>query len=300
MRVLFLVLLSLASVSSIIARPYSTLLTIIESNKEDFTRELAEVNKQAKRFLRQYDFNALAEPNEERGFSGMNKAGDVLKKADDLIGKAKIPANLNAAVEKAAMKADDVAPAAVKVAAPYPKDLSSATMKQIQKVEQLRAKDLATYTKKTSDGMRRKIEPFPGIKIAPEKYLGSHVGRQVQRYADDDVTRLLSSAVISRSPKEGGGDVLLISSSKPKKNDWFLPKGGWDKGEVIETAALREVIEEGGVNGQLEHSLGQFSDSGHIYYAYKMKAGTIYDDWAESVRYRLWVSYDDAIKLLVK
>ncbi|KAF4040260.1 NUDIX domain-containing protein [Phytophthora infestans] len=247
------------------------------SNEEDSTRELTEVNKQAKRFLRQYDINELAEPNEERGFSGMNKADDVLKKADDLIGKAKIPASLNTAVEKAAMMADDVAAAAVKVAAPYPKDLSSATMKQIQKVEQLRAKDLATYTKKSSGGMRRKIKPFPGIKIAPEKYLGSHVERQVQRYADDDVTRLLSSAVISRSPKEGGGD---------------------DKGEDIEKAALREVIEEGGINGQLAHSIGTFSDSGHVYYAYKMKAGTIYDDWAESVRYRLWKAkeMDELIK----
>ncbi|KAI9990736.1 hypothetical protein PInf_018294 [Phytophthora infestans] len=32
--------------------------------------------------------------------------------------------------------------------------------------------------------------------------------------------------------------------------------------------------------------------------AFLMISDTIYDDWAESIRYRLWVSYDDAIKLL--
>ncbi|KAG3143663.1 hypothetical protein PC128_g24536, partial [Phytophthora cactorum] len=39
-------------------------------------------------------------------------------------------------------------------------------------------------------------------------------------------------------------------------------------------------------------------DKKYRYYAYKMKAKTVYDDWSESVRYRLWVSYEDAIKIL--
>eukprot|EP00644_Phytophthora_capsici_P008946 jgi/Phyca11/14147/fgenesh1_pg.PHYCAscaffold_6_\ len=210
---------------------------------------------------------------------------------------------MNAAVEKVTTMADDIAAVAKTVAKTYPEGLSKGTLAQIKEVEQLRLKDIATYTKKTGDGMRRKISPFPGMKIAPKKYLESHVGRNMQLYGDDG-SRLMSSAVVSRSAKDGGGDVLLISSSNPQKNDWLLPKGGWDKGEDIQSAALREVVEEGGVNAKLLHSLGDYKftqgDKAYTYYAYKMKAGTVYDDWAESVRYRLWVSYEDALKLLAK
>ncbi|POM68806.1 Hypothetical protein PHPALM_14984 [Phytophthora palmivora] len=67
---------------------------------------------------------------------------------------------------------------------------------------------------------------------------------------------------------------------------------------------MREVIEEGGVNAQLLHGLGKskFSegDKKYTYYSYMMKSSTVYDDWAESARYRIWVSYDDAIALLAK
>lgn len=77
-------------------------------------------------------------------------------------------------------------------------------------------------TKKTKDGMHRDIEPFP----AP--ILTSHTGREDQLYAKDG-TRLLSCSVVSRSAKEGGGNVLLISSSNPTKKDWLLPKGAGTK-----------------------------------------------------------------------
>ncbi|KAL3657131.1 hypothetical protein V7S43_017925 [Phytophthora oleae] len=259
---------------------------------------------QAKRYLRQYDLETLTVPDsdkEERQF--VDKVDDLVKVADDFIAKAKIPTKLNAAVQKVTTTADDVAAVAKTIVKKYPEGLSKGAIAQIEEVELLRVKDIATYTKKTGDGMRRKILPFDGMKTAPKKYLESHVGRDMQLYGDDG-SRLMSSAVVSRSAKDGGGDVLLISSSNPKKNDWLLPKGGWDKGEDIQNAALREVVEEGGVNAKLLHSLGDFKfkegEKAYTYYAYKMKAGTVYDDWAESVRYRLWVSYEDALKLLAK
>ncbi|OWZ12981.1 RxLR effector protein [Phytophthora megakarya] len=129
----------------------------------------------------------------------------------------------------------------------YPKGLSSGTMDQIRNVEKMRLSDLTTYVKVNGKSLRKKIPAFDGIKIAPEKYLGSNHGREgVQRLTKDN-KRKLSAAVVSRPQELGGGDVLLISSSNPTKNDWLLPKGGWDKGEDIQHAALREVIEEGGV-----------------------------------------------------
>ncbi|POM76494.1 RxLR effector family protein [Phytophthora palmivora] len=276
MRVLSLVsLISLVSAASGFATSETTGITQVKLDPERWTHDLAGTHKQVKRSLRQYDFTKLSEStsnHEERGF--VDKIDDVVTKMDDVIGKATIPTNLNAAVEKAVEKATmtayDLAAVAKTIAAKYPKDLSAEAMKQIQKIEELRLKDVVTYSKET-------------------------VGRGKQRYEHDK--RLLSSAVISRPVNEGGGDVLFISSSK-KKYGWILPKGGWDEGEKIEMAALREVIEEGGVNAKLLHNIGDFSDEGHKYYAYMMRSDTVYDDWAESVRYRLWVSYEDAIKLL--
>nr|QMU24834.1 PaRXLR10 [Phytophthora agathidicida] len=131
----------------------------------------------------------------------------------------------------------------------YPKELSYPTLKQIAKVEVQRVDDIAVYSKKTGTSMRRSM-PQEGILVAPEKFMAAHVGRDMQRYEsfkDGSKYRLLSASVISRDTKQGGGDVLLISSSNPTKNEWLLPKGGWDKGEDIETAAMREAIEEGGV-----------------------------------------------------
>ncbi|RAW21369.1 hypothetical protein PC110_g22190 [Phytophthora cactorum] len=300
-------LMRLISLATLIAIVSSCATSSAASNSLTLLSSRAHASNH-KRSLRQNDFNELSATevsNEERNIVKVDKVDDIVTKVDDAFGKMhvqKLPANLNAAVEKAVMTADDIAAVAKKISAKYPKGLSESTMTQIKKVEEQRLKDLATYSKDTADGMRRKIEPFPGIKIAPKEYLGSHIGRDMQRYGNDNA-RLLSCNVISRPKEQGGGDVLLISSSNPNKNDWLLPKGGWDKGEDIEKAAWREAIEEGGVNGKLTAALGKITfknkdDKKYRYYAYKMKAKTVYDDWSESVRYRLWVSYEDAIKML--
>ncbi|POM76161.1 RxLR effector family protein [Phytophthora palmivora] len=190
MRVLSLVaLITLVSATLGSATSETTGIAHVKPNSN---RELAGTHKQVKRSLRQYDFNELAEPtshHEERGAMA-HQLDDIVTKVDDVIGKAKFPTNLNAAVEKAAMTADDMAAVAKTIAAKYPEGLSVATMKQIQKVEQLRLKDVATYSKETGKSMRRVIEPFEGIKIAPPNYLESHVGRGDQLY--ENGKRLLS------------------------------------------------------------------------------------------------------------
>ncbi|KAG3184444.1 hypothetical protein PC128_g13742 [Phytophthora cactorum] len=152
--------------------------------------------------------------------------------------------------------------------------------------------------------MRRKITPFAGMELPDPKYLVSHVGHDMQRFDKKRWSRLLSSAVVMRTNEQGQHQIVFLSSSNPKKGDFLLPKGGWDKGEDIKKAALREVIEEGGVNAQLAHGLGKvkFEDAGkkYTYFAYLMKANKIYDDWAESIRYRLWVSLDEAEVMLAR
>ncbi|KAG2919436.1 hypothetical protein PC115_g10129 [Phytophthora cactorum] len=142
------------------------------------------------------------------------------------------------------------------------------------------------------------------MELPDPKYLVSHVGHDMQRFDKKRWSRLLSSAVVMRTNEQGQHQIVFLSSSNPKKGDFLLPKGGWDKGEDIKKAALGEVIEEVGVNAQLAHGLGKvkFEDAGkkYTYFAYLMKANKIYDDWAESIRYRLWVLLDEAEVMLAR
>ncbi|GMF16643.1 unnamed protein product [Phytophthora lilii] len=196
-------------------------------------------NQPSKRSLRWRD----QEDGEEREIGQLNA---LVEKADDVLARAthSSPKVKNSAWQ--IVKYDNMA-ATVNVLKKYPQGLDSKTMAQLAKVEEQRAKDVAflkKMSKKKPDGLLRPMEITPDMKVAP--VLNSHVGRHQQLFADDG-SRLLSCVVVSRPAKEGGGDVLLISSSNPNKQEWLLPKGGWDKGESIHKAAWREAMEEGGV-----------------------------------------------------
>lgn len=57
------------------------------------------------------------------------------------------------------------------------------------------------------------------------------------------------------------------------------------------------------VTGPLDRFLGKFNfynkhGASRTTYAFMMKAETMYDNWAESVRYRVWVSRDMAALIL--
>lgn len=51
-----------------------------------------------------------------------------------------------------------------------------------------------------------------------------------------------------------GNAVLLL---KKYNGDWVLPKGRLEKGETFVTAALREVLEESGVRGEILEYIGE-------------------------------------------
>lgn len=99
--------------------------------------------------------------------------------------------------------------------------------------------------------MRREIEPYPGMKVAPT--LTSNIGRADQRFTADG-GRMTECAVVTRPKSEGGG-FLLISTSKLDRQEFTLPKGGWDHGESVHRATRREVREEGGVRLQFSYFL---------------------------------------------
>ena len=68
-------------------------------------------------------------------------------------------------------------------------------------------------------------------------------------------------AVISIVPRDG--KVLMIRrSTELGYGLWGLPGGYVDRGEVVERAAAREVLEETGLEIEIEGLLGLFSESG--------------------------------------
>lgn len=62
---------------------------------------------------------------------------------------------------------------------------------------------------------------------------------------------LAAGAVVVR--KDNGGEVLLVH--RPKYDDWAWPKGKQEPGEHITTTAVREVLEETGVEIRLDRPL---------------------------------------------
>ncbi|KAF1776167.1 NUDIX hydrolase domain-like [Phytophthora cactorum] len=329
MRVLS-ILVMLISAASVTTTSGNVGAAKIELDVERLPRELGADHQHIKRSLRQHDFNAESEiepEDEERG--GLGNVDDLITKIDDAVGMTGTVDDVVGKAEKmddVVVKAEKLAPAmrwktAVKetterlgLVKQLSQDykvadrLSLPTLRKLKRVKDLRAKDLLKFNKDTGGGMRRKIEPFEGIKIPPKQYLESHVGRELQRY-DKDGNRLLSAAVI------GDGDYVLLISSSKRPHDWVIPKGGWDKGEGIEVSALREVIEEAGVyrnrysfcswmsilftnssmqiHARLNHRLGEIKyhdgKKGYGFLPFTMRTVERFDDWAESGRYRIFV-----------
>ncbi|ETN20071.1 hypothetical protein PPTG_03159 [Phytophthora nicotianae INRA-310] len=268
-------------------------------------------HKQGKRSLRQYTAYDLDEgdsEDEERGVNISEQLDGVLSKVDDAVGKAgKAPSKLDALimknVDEFAKFADEHARLSKELFGKYPRanELSLSTLRQLEKIEKVREMDIKNGLKGNKvepDGMRRKIVPFPGMKIAPEQDLLSKVGRDTEHYKTVG-GRALAAGIVTRTNGKGEHEILLISSSNPEKYEFLIPKGGVEKGEEVRKAAVREVVEESGVKADIVRELDKIKISEEkSIQPYLMKSDVVYDDWSESLRHRLWVPYKDAINLL--
>jgi 8-oxo-dGTP pyrophosphatase MutT (NUDIX family) len=65
--------------------------------------------------------------------------------------------------------------------------------------------------------------------------------------------------VISRDKKRGEVLFLAEQEDKPKQQNERLDPDVFDKGEVAETAAVREIAEETGLHGRITQMLGEKS-----------------------------------------
>ena len=75
-------------------------------------------------------------------------------------------------------------------------------------------------------------------------------------YADPKVA---TGVVVERD----GGILLVRRNHEPAMGRWAFPSGFVDAGEVVEDAAVREVIEETGVTVRLDGLLGVYSEPGN-------------------------------------
>jgi len=94
---------------------------------------------------------------------------------------------------------------------------------------------------------------------------------------------------------------LVVTSSAGDR--WIFPKGVVDPGFTAEESALVEAFEEGGVRGTLSpapvHSYPR-KKWGHDWtvLVFALECVEVVDDWSESFRSRMWVSYGEAKELL--
>ncbi|CAN6478161.1 unnamed protein product [Victoria cruziana] len=134
----------------------------------------------------------------------------------------------------------------------------------------------------------------------------ARTGREKQRY--ENGCRLIAGCVpykLSEYKSDGSCvesrlQILVVKAQKSEKV--LLPKGGWENDETVEEAALREAMEEAGVDGKMGNKLGvwTFSSKGHeggdhVAHMFPLEVSKLLDAWPEEhLRERLWMSADGA------
>ncbi|XP_008803888.1 nudix hydrolase 17, mitochondrial-like [Phoenix dactylifera] len=136
--------------------------------------------------------------------------------------------------------------------------------------------------------------------------LVSRQGRHLQRYTSTG-RRLVVGCIPYKFKVDKPWDndidrameVLVISSQKG--HGMMFPKGGWELDETIKEAVSREALEEAGVRGNVEGSLGKWrykSRSHDAFYEGIMFPLDVTEelvDWPEmDVRKRRWVTVAEA------
>lgn len=59
--------------------------------------------------------------------------------------------------------------------------------------------------------------------------------------------------------RRDGGQIEIVLVARPRHQLWALPKGTPEPGETIEETAIREVIEETGLQVQIEREIGSIN-----------------------------------------
>jgi len=124
-----------------------------------------------------------------------------------------------------------------------------------------------------------------------------------------DVTVWAAGGLITRHT-DRGPEVLVVH--RPRYDDWSLPKGKLEKGESLESAAHREVLEETGYSCSLDERLptveyldGKRRFKGVVYWIMTVESGTFTSNeevdearWLRPKRARQLLDYKRDVDLL--
>uniref|UniRef100_L7M6G8 diphosphoinositol-polyphosphate diphosphatase n=1 Tax=Rhipicephalus pulchellus TaxID=72859 RepID=L7M6G8_RHIPC len=119
------------------------------------------------------------------------------------------------------------------------------------------------------------------------------------RTYDEDGFRRRAACLCVRKDES---EILLVSSSSAPDR-WIVPGGGLEPNEEPSTAAMREVMEEGGVRGRLGRCLGTFENSErkHRTMVFILEVTEELEEWEDSKnigRKRKWFPIDEALRVL--
>ncbi len=103
---------------------------------------------------------------------------------------------------------------------------------------------------------------------------------------------------------ENNIEILLITSRT--KGNWIIPKGIIDYGLLPQESAIKEALEEAGVEGEISHKgVAEYNvtkwEGICAVKVYLLKVTKIHDSWEEdSFRKRLWVRLEEVENLVKK
>lgn len=142
------------------------------------------------------------------------------------------------------------------------------------------------------------------MKDGDTQTLTARTGREHQRYSPETGGRLVAGCIpYRRCTNNEDPEILMITSvqENSKKLKWVLPKGGWETDETKEQAAVRETLEEAGVEGKLESGLDEIKFDGkhnakQIAYMFVLRVEVEHESWAERPRReRQWYPLSEAV-----
>ena len=104
------------------------------------------------------------------------------------------------------------------------------------------------------------------------------------------------SSVIPFRNNNGSIELLIISSRKNKR--WIFPKGIIEENISSRESALKEALEEAGIEGEvLKDLVGKYKykkwGGKCKVNVYGMKVTVLYDTWEENFRERKWVRLEE-------
>jgi len=120
------------------------------------------------------------------------------------------------------------------------------------------------------------------------------------RIYDNEGYRQRAACICVKDETES--EILLVTSSS-HTDQWIVPGGGLEPEESSDVAAIREVIEEAGVQGRIDRFLGTFQNEErkHRTAVYVLIVTEEMPEWEDSKaigRKRKWFTFEEAMQQL--